>query len=79
MFTIVCNSQKGGSGKSALSRVLAVQASRLGKSVYLIDTDTQGTLTQWHEAREAEEEEVKEAEADDDVLFNRRRLPSSID
>ena len=55
MFTIVCNSQKGGSGKSALSRVLAVQASRLGKSVYLIDTDTQGTLTQWHEAREAEE------------------------
>ena len=55
MFTIVCNSQKGGSGKTTLCRVLGVQAARASDTVYLIDTDTQGTLTQWHEAREAEE------------------------
>lgn len=55
MFTIVCNSQKGGSGKTALCRVLSVQASRAMHSVFLIDIDTQGTLSQWHEAREAEE------------------------
>ncbi len=55
MLSIVCNSQKGGSGKSTLCRVLSTQAARLGFSVYLVDTDTQGTLTQWHEAREADE------------------------
>lgn len=55
MLTIVCNSQKGGSGKTTLCRILSVQAARELKKVYLIDTDTQGTLTQWHEAREAEE------------------------
>ena len=55
MICIVCNSQKGGSGKSTVCRVLAVHASHLGHSVFLIDTDTQGTLTQWHEARQATE------------------------
>lgn len=70
MFSIVCNSQKGGSGKSALSRVLAVQAARMGQSVYLIDTDTQGTLTQWHEAREAEEPRR--------VELTREALPSGL-
>lgn len=55
MFRIVCNSQKGGSGKSTLCRVLSVYTARLGFSVYLVDTDAQGTLTQWHEAREATE------------------------
>ena len=55
MFSIVCNSQKGGSGKSTICRILSVHAARLGFSVYLVDTDTQGTLTQWHEARETEE------------------------
>lgn len=56
MKTIVVNSQKGGSGKTTLCRVLSVEAVRAQPlSVYLIDTDTQGTLTQWHEARQAEE------------------------
>jgi chromosome partitioning protein len=59
MFTIVINSQKGGSGKSSLCRVLSVEATKVNPSkvspVYLIDTDPQGTLTSWHEAREAEE------------------------
>ena len=39
MQTIVVNSQKGGSGKSTVCRVLAVEASRAGLSVYLIDFD----------------------------------------
>ncbi len=57
MQTIVVNSQKGGSGKTTLCRVLAVEASRRrgAAPVYLIDLDDQGTLAQWHEAREAEE------------------------
>jgi chromosome partitioning protein len=60
MQTIVINSQKGGSGKTALCRILSVEAMRSHPDieivpVYLIDTDPQGTLTQWHEARESEE------------------------
>lgn len=63
MQTIVVNSQKGGSGKTTLCRVLSVAAVENHRSlypdgylpVYLVDTDSQGSLTQWHEAREAEE------------------------
>ena len=56
MQTIVVNSQKGGSGKSTLCRVLSVEASRAGSSVYLVDFDRDGhTLTNWHQTREAEE------------------------
>lgn len=55
MRTIVINSQKGGSGKTALCAHLSVQAERDGDGpVYLIDTDPQGTLSQWHELRTAE-------------------------
>lgn len=55
MQTIVINSQKGGSGKTTLCAHLAVQAELAGDGpVYLIDTDPQGTLSTWHEKREAE-------------------------
>lgn len=55
MQVIVVNSQKGGSGKTALCASLSVQAERAGDGpVYLIDTDPQGTLSQWHERRTAE-------------------------
>ena len=55
MKTLVWNSQKGGSGKTSLCAHIAVEAERVGDgSVYLIDTDPQGTLTTWHESREAE-------------------------
>lgn len=55
MKTIVVNSQKGGSGKTTLCAHLAVEAERAGDGpVYLIDTDPQGTLSTWHEKREAE-------------------------
>ena len=55
MQTIVINSQKGGSGKTSLCAHLSVEAERAGDGpVYLIDTDPQGTLSAWHEARTAE-------------------------
>ena len=55
MKTIIVNSQKGGSGKTTLCAHLAVQAERAGDGpTYLIDTDPQGTLSTWHEKREAE-------------------------
>jgi chromosome partitioning protein len=55
MKTIVINSQKGGSGKTTLCAHLAVEAERVGDGpIYLIDTDPQGTLSTWHEKREAE-------------------------
>ena len=55
MQTIVFNSQKGGSGKTTLCAHLAVEAERTGDGpVFLIDTDSQGTLTMWHEKREVD-------------------------
>lgn len=55
MKTIVINSQKGGSGKTTLCAHLAVEAERSGDGpVFIIDTDPQGTLSTWHEHREAE-------------------------
>ena len=55
MLTIVINSQKGGSGKTTLCAHLSVEAERAADGpVYLIDTDPQGTLGAWHEARTAE-------------------------
>jgi chromosome partitioning protein len=54
MYTIVAASQKGGSGKTTLSGHLAVEAARVGPgAVALIDTDPQGSLSHWWNARKA--------------------------
>lgn len=54
MYTIVAASQKGGSGKTTLSGHLAVEAERAGTGpVALIDTDPQGSLAHWWNARAA--------------------------
>ena len=54
MYTIVINSQKGGSGKTMLCKHLSIEAERAGNGpVFLIDTDPQGTLTAWYSKREA--------------------------
>jgi chromosome partitioning protein len=56
VYTIVAASQKGGSGKTTLSGHLAVEANRQGAgAVALIDTDPQGSLAHWWNARKAEE------------------------
>jgi chromosome partitioning protein len=52
MKIIVVASQKGGSGKTTLSGHLAVQAERSGAGpVALVDTDPQGSLSDWWNAR----------------------------
>jgi chromosome partitioning protein len=54
MHVVVLASQKGGSGKTTLSGHLAVEAGKAGIGpVALIDTDPQGSLAQWWNAREA--------------------------
>jgi chromosome partitioning protein len=61
MKTIVITSQKGGSGKTTLTAHLAVEAERNGDApVWIIDTDKQGTLSLWHERREADTPERAE-------------------
>ena len=55
MAVIVCASQKGGSGKTTLASHIAVEADRNGAGpVALIDTDPQGSLADWWNARESE-------------------------
>ena len=55
MRIIAVTSQKGGSGKTTLSGHLAVEAERSGAGpVALLDTDPQGSLAAWWNARESE-------------------------
>lgn len=55
MRVIVVSSRKGGAGKTTVSGHLAVAAEMAGEGpVALIDTDEQGNLAQWWNAREAE-------------------------
>jgi chromosome partitioning protein len=55
MQVIVLASQKGGAGKTTLSRHLAVEAERVGEGpVALIDADPQGGLARWWNRRAAE-------------------------
>ena len=55
MYVLAVASQKGGSGKTTLAGHLAVQADRVGAGpVALVDTDPQGSLAEWWNARTAE-------------------------
>ena len=52
MLVVVIASQKGGSGKTTLAGHLAVEAEKSNAGpVALIDTDPQGSLSQWWNAR----------------------------
>jgi chromosome partitioning protein len=51
MHVIVLATQKGGSGKSTIAVSLAVAAVRDGHRVALIDTDPQGTVSNWGRRR----------------------------
>ena len=51
MHTIVLATQKGGSGKTTLAIGLALAAIQAGHIVRLIETDSQGTLTNWQSRR----------------------------
>jgi chromosome partitioning protein len=55
MYVLVLASQKGGAGKTTLSRHLAVQAEQAGEGpVILIDADPQGGLASWWNRRKAD-------------------------
>jgi chromosome partitioning protein len=51
MHTIVLATQKGGSGKSTLAIGLALAAMQDGHTVRLIETDPQGTISNWKRRR----------------------------
>ncbi|WP_336491532.1 ParA family protein [Methylobacterium nigriterrae] len=51
---------KGGSGKSTLARHLAVAADQADFSTVILDTDPQGTLRDWGEARNKEPHVITE-------------------
>lgn len=54
MIVIAMASQKGGSGKTTLAGHLAVEAEKAGAGpVTLVDTDPQGSLSKWWNARAA--------------------------
>ena len=54
MQVLAITSQKGGSGKTTLAGHIAVEAERVGAGpVALIDTDPQGSLAAWWNARSA--------------------------
>ncbi|MBR0737088.1 ParA family protein [Bradyrhizobium liaoningense] len=55
MHTIVLATQKGGSGKSTLAIGLALVARQAGFTVRLIETDPQGTLSNWQRRRAADD------------------------
>lgn len=55
MHVVALCSQKGGSGKTTLSGHLAIQAELSGRGpVAMVDTDPQGSLAAWWNARESE-------------------------
>ncbi|HTE95828.1 MAG TPA: ParA family protein, partial [Bradyrhizobium sp.] len=59
MLTLVLATQKGGSGKSTLAIGLALVAMQAGHTVRLIETDSQGTLSNW-QARRSDAEPIVE-------------------
>jgi chromosome partitioning protein len=72
MQTIVLATQKGGSGKSTLAIGLALAAMQAGHTVRLIETDSQGTLSNWQSRRPYAEPIVEPAYVAGDV---EQRLP----
>jgi chromosome partitioning protein len=53
MRIIASAAHKGGVGKTTLAAHLAVEAERVGAGpVVLVDTDPQGSLSDWHQARQ---------------------------
>jgi len=62
MKTLVVAAQKGGAGKTALSRNLAAVAAEDGQRVLLIDLDPQGTTRRWLERRQADEPTMLDAD-----------------
>ena len=72
MQTIVLATQKGGSGKSTLAIGLALAAKNAGHNVRLIETDPQGTLSNWQSRRGTAEPMVE-------TVYNVGRIESRLE
>jgi chromosome partitioning protein len=72
MHTIVLATQKGGSGKSTLAIGLALAARNAGHTVRLIETDPQGTLSNWQSRRGTAEPMVE-------TIYNVGRIESRLE
>ena len=72
MHTIVLATQKGGSGKSTLAIGLAIAARDAGHKVRLIETDPQGTLSNWQVRRGTAEPMVE-------AIYNVGRIESRLE
>jgi chromosome partitioning protein len=59
MIVITFASRKGGSGKSTLAAHLTTFAAKPSRPTLLIDTDTQGSLSLWHDLRGTGEPTLK--------------------
>lgn len=75
MHTIVLATQKGGSGKSTLAIGLARAAIHAGHTVRLIETDAQGTLSNWQSRRPYAEPLVEPIYAARDIVQRLLSLP----
>jgi chromosome partitioning protein len=71
MQTIVLATQKGGSGKSTLAIGLTLAAKEAGHTVRLIETDQQGTLSNWQRRRGSAEPLVE-------TVYNAREIESRL-
>ncbi len=67
MHTIALVTQKGGSGKSTLAIGLAIAAMQDGHKVRLLETDPQGTVSNWRARRTAAEPTVETASSTLDI------------
>jgi chromosome partitioning protein len=72
MHTIVLATQKGGSGKSTLAIGLAIAAKNAGHTVRLIETDPQGTLSNWQSRRGTAEPMVE-------TIYNVGRIETRLE
>ncbi|WP_298260869.1 ParA family protein [Bradyrhizobium sp.] len=72
MHTIVLATQKGGSGKSTLAIGLALAAKNAGHNVRLIETDPQGTLSNWQSRRGTAEPMVE-------AIYNVGRIETRLE
>jgi chromosome partitioning protein len=61
MHTIALVTQKGGSGKSTLAIGLAIAAMQDGHKVRMLETDPQGTVSNWRQRRAVAEPAVETA------------------
>ena len=74
MHTIVLATQKGGSGKSTLAIGLALAAKQAGYNVRLLETDQQGTLSNWQSRRGLAEPIVEIVQNADDIAHRLESL-----